>query len=150
MNNSFKLSVIGLLLLSLAACGDPDAPPRDAVEEDGLSEFELEHGIGPFTEPVTLDEPVDEELAARGEELFQFNCEACHMMEDRFVGPPLGDILDRRTPTFVLNMIMNPEQMAREHPVAQELLREYPVIMPYQNITEEQALAILEYLRTTQ
>jgi len=136
------------LLFALGACGvDENGPPEDV--EEGLSAFEMEHGIGPFTEPVTLDDPVDQALAAEGEQLFQFNCEACHMLEDRFVGPPVGDILDRRTPTFVLNMIMNPEQMAREHPEVQELLREYPVIMPYQNISEEQALAILEYLRTT-
>lgn len=137
------------LLLILGACAPDENGPPEAVE-DGLSAFEMEHGVGPFTEEVTLDDPIDPQLVAEGEQLFQFNCEACHMLEDRFVGPPVGDILDRRTPTFVLNMIMNPEQMAREHPEVQELLREYPVIMPYQNISEEQARAILEYLRTTQ
>jgi mono/diheme cytochrome c family protein len=141
----------GLLLLALAACGDDGNGARDTApeaSEPGLTAFQEEHGIGPFTREVTLDAPVDEALARTGEEIFQMNCEACHMMEDRFVGPPLGDVLERRSPTFVLNMIMNPEQMAREHPEGQRMLQEYPLIMPYQNITEDQALALLEYLRT--
>ena len=69
-------------------------------------------------------------------------------MQERFVGPPLGDITERRTPAFILNMILNPDQMAREHPEARKLLTEYPVIMPYQNVSEEQAYALLEYLRS--
>lgn len=140
----------GLLLLGLAACGDEANGPGNGApdaSEPGLTAFQEEHGIGPFTAEVTLDHPVDEALARTGEEIFQMNCEACHLMEDRFVGPPLGDVLERRTPTFVLNMIMNPEQMAREHPEGQRMLQEYPLIMPYQNITEDQALALLEYLR---
>jgi cytochrome c len=141
--------MVAALVLALAACGgeDREAPDRNAAVEDGLTAFQLEHGIGPFTESVELG-PLDPELAAEGEEIFQFNCEACHRMQDRFVGPALGDVLERRTPAFVLNMIMNPEQMAREHPEVRELLREYPVIMPYQNVSEDQARAIVEYLRT--
>jgi cytochrome c len=143
---------IGILALGAvfvaAGCGDSDAAPGvDRDTEPGLTAFQLEHGIGPITEEVVLGEP-DEELAEQGEEVFQFNCEACHRMEQRFVGPPLGDVLDRRSPAFVLNMILNPEQMAREHPEGQKLLAEYPLIMPFQNISEDEARAIMEYLRT--
>jgi len=139
------LVVIAMLLL-VGGCGEANdaAPP---AEEEGLTEFQLEHGIGPITEEVSLGDP-DPELAREGEEIFQFNCEACHMMDERFVGPPLGDVLDRRSPAFVMNFILNPEQMAREHPEGQALLAEYPLVMPFQNISEDQARAILEYLRT--
>jgi cytochrome c len=141
----------GVFLLTLLACGgDGNGAPEAAPEpsEPGLTAFQAEHGIGPFTTEVTLDGPVDAELARAGEEIFQLYCESCHMMDERFIGPSLGDVLERRSPTFVLNMIMNPEQMAREHPEGQRMLQEYPLIMPYQNITEEQARALLEYLRT--
>ena len=138
-------------ILALPACSDDSEPsPGQAAEaSDELTTFEEEHGIGPFTEEVTLDGEVDEELARMGQEVFEFNCEACHALDERFVGPPLGRILDYRSPTFVMNMIMNPSEMADRHPVVPELLREYPVVMPYQNISEEQARAIVEYLRTT-
>ncbi len=142
--------LLGLfLLVIIAGCGDAaDRTPESADEpENGLTAFEEEHGIGPFTEVVELGPEIDEAMARMGQEVFEFNCEACHALDERFVGPPLGNILDIRSPTFVMNMIMNPSEMAQRHPVVQELLREYPVVMPYQNISEEQARAIVEYLR---
>ena len=140
-----------LAFLALAVgCGEngDTADPRGDVDAaPSLSEFELEHGIGPITSEVTLGD-LDPEMAARGQELFEFNCEACHMLEERFVGPPVGDVLERRSPAFVMNMILNPEQMAREHPEGQAMLAEYPLVMPFQNISEDEARAIVEYLRT--
>jgi cytochrome c len=150
----YRIRSLTLLLgfMALAAgCGgedgDPSDPRGDADTGPALSEFELEHGIGPITSEVTLGD-LDPGMAARGQELFEFNCEACHMLEDRFVGPPLGDVLERRSPAFVMNMILNPEQMAREHPEGQAMLAEYPLVMPFQNISEDEARAIVEYLRT--
>lgn len=143
------IGALALVALFVAAgCGDGEGAPADGRDaEPGLTGFQLEHGLGPITEVVNLGAP-DPELAEKGEEVFQFSCEACHRMEERFVGPPLGDVLDRRSPTFVLNMILNPEQMAREHPEVRKLLAEYPLIMPFQNISEDEARAVLEYLRT--
>lgn len=138
------------LAVALTACfGEQERPPPETSPEAEMSAFQLEHGIGPFVEEVTLPQ-IDRELAAEGLDLFEMNCEVCHSMDTRLVGPPLGQLLERRSPTFILNMIMNPEQMVREHPEGQAMLREYPVVMPYQNISEEQARAILEYLRTEQ
>ena len=141
------------LTLALVGCGGGDAPSGDSrTGADGrsapaaLTDFQLAHGIGPMTTAVELGEP-DAEKAERGEEIYQFNCEACHFLEERFVGPPLGDVLERRTATYVMNMILNPEGMARQHPEAQKLLTEYPLVMPFQNITEDEARAIVEYLR---
>jgi mono/diheme cytochrome c family protein len=144
MERLFGILLIGLLAVG---CGDDANGPRADVEEEGLTAFQLEHGIGPITEEVELG-PLDEDLATQGEQVFQLNCEACHRMEERFVGPPLGDVVDRRSPAFILNFILNPEQMAREHPEGQALMREYPLVMPFQNISEDEARAILEYLRT--
>ncbi|MEX2528658.1 MAG: c-type cytochrome [Gemmatimonadota bacterium] len=141
------------LTLVLMGCGGGDAPSGDSSDRaDGrsapatLTDFQLAHGIGPITTEVELGE-LDAERAERGKELYQFNCEACHFLEDRFVGPPLGDVLERRTGTYVMNQILNPEEMARQHPEAQKLLTEYPLVMPFQNITEDEARAIVEYLR---
>lgn len=141
------------LLAALLLTGCPrqaDGPEPTAEPEAGLTAFQLEHGIGPFVDEVVLRDEIDRQLAAQGEAVFAMNCAFCHQMEGRLAGPPLGDVLARRSPTFILNFIMNPEEMAREHPEGQAMLREYMVVMPYQNITEEQARAILEYLRTQQ
>ena len=138
--------VFTLLLLGCPSPEENDAPD-DIEEATGLSQWELEHGIGPITESLELDEEIDEDLAAQGDDLYATLCESCHRMEARFVGPPLGKILEARTPEFVMNFMLNPQEMIREHPIGQELLAEYMVEMPYQNVSEEEARAILEYLR---
>lgn len=146
------LATFAFATLVMSGCGGSgdDAPAGDRGQAAGpaeLTAFEVEHGIGPIAEPLNLG-PIDPERAARGQQIFEMSCAACHQMEGRFVGPPLGDVTDRRSPEFIMNMVLNPEEMARRHPVVQELLREYPVIMPYQNISEEQARDLVDYLRT--
>ena len=110
-----------------------------------LTQEELERGIGPVRE-VELG-AIDEALAERGEEVFELKCFACHRLEERYVAPQLGNVLERRRPEYVMNMILNPAEMLARHPVAKELLAEYMTMMPDQDITEAEARAILEYIR---
>lgn len=118
----------------------------DAANAVMLSDFQMEHGIGPFTETITLN-PLDNSLATRGEEIFDIKCGTCHRMDERLVGPALRDITQRRTPEFILNMILNPEEMIKKHPVVQELLAQYYTKMTFQNVSQDDAMAILEFLR---
>ena len=53
-----------------------------------------------------------------------------------------------RSPTFVMNMALNPQGMVEKHPVTRKLLAEFFTPMPNQNITPEQARQVVEYLRT--
>ena len=103
-------------------------------------------GIGPITN-LKLD-PIDPKLAEAGEKVFKANCTACHKMDKRRVGPALAGVTERRSPEWVMNMIMNPSEMLEKDPIARELLSEYATQMADQNINEADARAILEYLRT--
>jgi hypothetical protein len=48
-----------------------------------------------------------------------------------------------------MNMILNPDGMLKEDPIAKALLKEYNnAIMLNQNLTEEEARNVAEYLRT--
>lgn len=144
------LFALSLLFYSLQACGGEETADRARNQpesvEAGLSAFELEHGIGPVTEPVELDE-IDPEVVTKGRNIFEMKCEMCHNMEGRMVGPALGDVIERRNAEFIMNFILNPSGMVREHPVGQELLREYMTAMPFQNVKEDEARAIVEFLR---
>jgi cytochrome c1 len=150
----FALS-IGLLVL-VAACGgeqaekqaaqQPAASQNQTAENGGLTPWQLEHGVGPITEPVKLG-PIDNQLVQKGEEVFNSKCAACHKLEERYVGPALGDVLERRTPEFVMNMALNPEEMLKSHPEVKKLLAQYYTPMPNQNITPDEARAVVEYLR---
>ncbi len=99
---------------------------------------------------MTLPETIDAAMAARGEGIFTTKCAACHKLGERYVGPPLGEVLARRTPAFVMNMILNPEEMIQKHPEVRALLAQYANAMPNQNVNEDEARAILEYLRANQ
>ena len=88
-------------------------------------------------------------LAEKGKELFKINCTACHKPTKKFIGPAPKGILERRSPEWVMNMILNPENMIANDPIAKQLLAEANgAPMANQHLTEEQARAILEYFRT--
>ncbi|GGH44849.1 cytochrome C [Mangrovimonas yunxiaonensis] len=105
-------------------------------------------GVGPITS-VALDSNIDQAMADKGADVFKKMCTACHRTEKKFIGPSPKDILDRRSPEWVMNMILNPEEMVQKDPLAKELLIEFNGSpMANQNLTEEEARAVLEYFRT--
>ena len=104
-------------------------------------------GIGPVTSVKLSD--VDDAMAAKGKEVYDQMCLACHRIGKKFIGPAPNNILERRTPEWVMNMILNPDQMVKEDPLAKDLLMEFNGSpMANQGLTEEQARAVLEYFRT--
>ena len=127
------------------------APPPAAAAGGGsdLTAFQLENGIGPVTSPVTLA-AIDAGLAKKGNDVFQVKCTPCHKITERYVGPALEEVLSRRSPTYVMNMILNPNEMVERHPVAKGVLAEYMTMMANQGLTVEEARSVLEYLRTQQ
>jgi mono/diheme cytochrome c family protein len=132
---------------SLNGCGEKsDSGNQKAQNENSLSAFEQEHGIGPVTETISLGETVDMELAQKGKEILELKCSACHKVNERYIGPALGDVLDRRSPTYVMNMILNPGGMTKNHPEAKKLLQEYMSPMPNQGLSQEEARAIVEFI----
>ena len=139
------------LALFLVNCGGGDneankeaAAPK--LTPEGLTQEQLKHGVGPIA-ALTLG-PQDDALAAKGAEVFELKCVACHKVNERLVGPPLAGVTTKRTPAFIMNMILNPEEMVKKHPEVRAMLAEFYVPMTFQNVTEDDARAILEYLRT--
>lgn len=105
-------------------------------------------GIGPV-KSVTIATEVDQNLAAQGKAVYDKMCTACHKPDKKYIGPAPKNILDRRTPEWVMNMILNPDVMIVQDPLAKDLLMEFNgAPMANQNLTEEEARAILEYFRT--
>ncbi len=105
-------------------------------------------GVGPFKD-ITFPEAIDTELAEAGKAQFNTICTACHMAEQRMIGPALKGVYDRRSPAWVMNMISNPDKMLKEDPIAKALMKEYNnAIMLNQNLSDEDTRAVAEYLRT--
>ncbi len=150
-----RLVILVFLAAAAAACGGSEGPPGGAASSSddvsseasggGLTAEELEYGIGPIR---SLDlGPVDRELAEAGAEVFRVKCAACHKIDEDYVGPALGAVTERRTPEYVMNMILNPDEMVARHPEVKALLAQYYTPMPDQNLSEADARAVLEYLR---
>jgi cytochrome c551/c552 len=144
------LALCAFTLLFTACSGSDGSNGSDkagsAASKNGLTEFQQENGIGPVTEEVDLG-AFNEELAEKGQKLFKAKCSACHKIGERYVGPNLEDVLDRRTPAYVMNMVMNPQEMIQKHPEAKKLLAQFMTPMPYQNVSREETRAIVEYFR---
>lgn len=143
-------ALLGAALVGGCGGGGDAAPPaaNPPAAPAGLSAFQLEHGIGPITEPMTLPEGIDQAMADQGKTIFEQKCSACHKTAEKYIGPELGTVLDRRTPAFVMNMILNPQEMIENHPVVKELLAQTMSFMPNQGLTHEDARAVIEYIRT--
>ena len=104
-------------------------------------------GVGPIIN-VILEDKVNISMANSGEKLFNQLCTSCHIINEDYIGPAMSGILDRRSPEWVMNMILNPVQMLEEDPIAIELLEKYNFEYMYnQNLLEEEAREILEYFR---
>ncbi|GAB2769236.1 c-type cytochrome [Salinimicrobium soli] len=162
MKLTFKILSL-LLVLFAVACGDgkkeekeqirlnDNEPTSQAAETTEAKTSEIDpmetKGVGPIKE-VDLSPTIDEAMAARGEATFKQMCTACHKTDKKFIGPAISGVTERRTPEWIMNMILNPTEMVQKDPLAKQLLMEHNGSpMANQNLSEEQARAILEYFR---
>jgi cytochrome c len=132
------------ILISVATIGCKSK--KQQGEDAPLTDFQLTYGIGPITQPMNL-KPIDRPYAKTGEKPFAEKCGSCHELDTKKVGPPLRDIMFRRKPEFVMNMMLNPDQMMRRHPEIQKLFALYQSPMAVPGLKQDEARAILEFLR---
>ncbi len=115
----------------------PATPPPSAITSG--------KGVGPV-DHVDLAS-LDESREDSGAKLFQEKCSACHKLSERYIGPALTGVTERRQPEWILNMILNPEVMVAQDPTAKALLAEFIAPMANQHLTREEAECILVYFR---
>ena len=102
-------------------------------------------GVGPVDHVDVAS--LDESNRPNGAQLFQEKCSACHKLDEKYIGPALAGVTERRQPEWILNMILNPENMIAQDPTAKALLAQYIAPMANQHLTREQAECILVYFR---
>ncbi|MFC6098963.1 c-type cytochrome [Olivibacter domesticus] len=103
-------------------------------------------GVGPITE--YKPEAISKVLVKQGKDLFMAKCAMCHKMDQKTLGPPLRGITGRHTPEWVLNMLLAPEKMIEKDPAAKKLYAIYNTPMINQQLSEKEAKAIYDYLRS--
>ena len=152
MNISKKIfGSILILLLSfvfISCKGDANSGGKNEGNSNtsGLPDWELANGFGPIKKKLYLL-PIDNAMAEEGEKIFESKCASCHKLDERYVGPAQRNVLQRVSPEFFMNMVLNPEENIEKHPHSKEMLVKYMQKMTNQNINLEDARKLLEYFR---
>jgi mono/diheme cytochrome c family protein len=104
-------------------------------------------GIGRFKD-IQLTHPLDEKMGAKGQAIYESKCFACHKLtKELLVGPGWSGVTDRRTPEWIMNWITNTKVMLDKDQVAQADMALCLIRMPNQDLTDEQARDVLEFMR---
>jgi len=143
--------VAGLLILAIFACTSKkeaeDAAKKSPNPSEAAAPQPETHGTEVKT--VELTTPLNKEWVALGKSIYELKCLACHKLSnEKLVGPGWEGVTKRREPVWIMNMITNVEMMLEKDPEAQKMLEECLVRMPNQNITQEDARKLIEFMRS--
>jgi mono/diheme cytochrome c family protein len=94
-------------------------------------------------------DPVDDALADLGASVFEGRCAACHAIRgEPKLGPNMEGVTLRRDVAWIQAMVMNPDSMTREDPIARSLRTGYGVQMLVAGgMDTARSRAVLEFLR---
>ena len=144
---------LAMLFIFFASCGgdnnDSSSNQNQTMNSNnpsGLTDWELENGFGPVKKKLNLG-PIDPTMAAEGEKIFESKCATCHKLDERYTGPAQRNVLQRVTPEFFMNTVLNPDENLEKHPHSKKMLAEYMTKMTNQNVNLKDARALLEYFR---
>ncbi len=104
-------------------------------------------GIGRFKD-VKLTHPLDQDMIAKAGVIYNSKCIACHKLtQEKLVGPGWKGITNNRQPEWIMNFITNTQVMLDKDLLAQSDLITCVVRMPNQDLSDEQARQMLEFMR---
>ena len=92
---------------------------------------------------------VDDALADLGADVFRTRCSACHVVAgEAKLGPNLAGVTRRRELSWISAMILRPDSMTVDDPVASALKAQYGVqMMVTGEVTPAHVRAVIEFLR---
>ncbi len=153
-----KKSLVAITLscsLALLACGggSENTPAANAgytvdnpAPEPGAAAVDPDRGLGKFKD-VEVG-PLDAAMAAKGKTVYEVKCASCHKTTDeKVVGPGWAGVTKRHTPAWIMNFVTNTDEMLDKDPKAQAMLEICLVRMPNQNVGDDAARELLEFMR---
>lgn len=155
LDRSLLMAVALSGLLLITGCSSESTPEKASTTQPTEATAVVaettpaasDKGIGPVSKVELVSTP-NQAMVDQGKAIFESKCTACHKFGERYVGPDLAGVTGRRKPEWIMNMILNPQEMQQKDPTAHELLAQFMTQMPNQDLTQEEARAVLEYFRT--
>ncbi|MBK9318079.1 MAG: cytochrome c [Bacteroidetes bacterium] len=145
-----KLLITCALSISLFSCTSrqeaEEAAKGSPSPVDAAIEQPEEHGTE--VKEIVLSNPLNMEWVEAAKTIYDTKCLSCHKLTDeKVVGPGWKDVTKRRQPVWIMNMITNVDMMLEEDEEAQKLLEQCLVRMPNQNISQDEARQLIEFMR---
>lgn len=145
----------GLAVLLVACGGSSDTPTAEATKPAQTTTAAATSSAEPagfytndMIDPPLTDE-IDPALVDDAMKIFNAKCKACHgLTEEKVVGPGWKGVIKERKPEWIMNMMLHTQWMVENDPAAQQLVEETGTVMPDQELTKDQARAMLELIRS--
>ena len=151
-----KMILILGMAIGLFACSGNGAKQAESTaaattptarEEKSAAAYDPERGSGKFTN-VTVSPTLDKALADAGSKVYDVKCASCHKLTDeKLVGPGWKGVTGRHKPEWIMNFVTNTDEMIDKDAKAQAMLELCMVRMPNQNLTDDEARNVYEYMR---
>ncbi|OYU54835.1 MAG: cytochrome C [Chitinophagaceae bacterium BSSC1] len=149
-----KRVLFGLtILLALYACGsqetaNPSSNATDAAKPaENTGGYDPNRGEGKFKD-VVVNPKLNATLAESGNKVYAVKCSSCHKTtEEKLVGPGWKGVTSRHSAAWILNFITNTDEMITKDPKAQAQLEICLVRMPNQNLSDDDAKSLYEFMR---
>ena len=114
----------------------------------GNPNYDPHRGEGPYTSENIQLGALDASMAEAGQKIQQVKCASCHKLtNEKLVGPGWKGVTGRHTAEWIMNFTTNPDAMIDKDPKAQAMLEICLVRMPNQNLTDDEARALYEFMR---
>lgn len=120
---------------------------HDDDDHNKNPDYDPQRGQGKFTH-VDIPARLDPAMAAAGEKVYNVKCSGCHKLTDeKLVGPGWKGVTARHKPEWIMNFVTNTDEMIDKDPKLQSQLEICMVRMPNQNLADDAARSIYEYMR---
>lgn len=148
-----KLLTLSIIAFSLAACGGNNTENKKTTTteppkaESSNPSYDPKRGEGKFTK-VDVSPTLETAKADAGEKVYSVKCSSCHKLsEEKLVGPGWKGVTSRHTAEWIMNFSTNTDEMLNKDPKAQAMLEICLVRMPNQNLSDDEARNIYEFMR---
>ncbi|HWV30099.1 MAG TPA: c-type cytochrome [Dyadobacter sp.] len=147
MKKTLMLMLSGVILYACGQKSEKAADTTAPAEKPAVSEYDPQRGEGKFSN-IEISAKLDAGMASSGKQIFDLKCSSCHKLTDeKLVGPGWRGVSTKHKPEWIMNFITNPDAMIDKDPQLQAQLEICLVRMPNQNLSDDDARHILEFMR---